>query len=184
MINTFTSRKPKRLNTRDYSQQGYYYITICTYNRLDFFGAIKNNNMVLNQYGHIAKNAWLDIPNHHNNIKLDEFIVMPNHIHGIINVVVGAGPARPFTKYKNSNNLSIIIGSYKSSVSRQINKLNQNKFKWQKSFHDYIIRTSNHSLYNISQYIINNPSNWGTDENNLINHKVKGQAGLAPTTIF
>ena len=108
--------------------------------------------------------------NHHNNIKLDEFVVMPNHIHGTINVVVGAGPARPFTKYKNSNNLSIIIGSYKSSVSRQINKLNPDKFKWQRSFHGRIIRTSSHSLHNIREDIINNPEKWDDDVNNIKNH--------------
>ena len=191
-LKTFKARKPNRLKECDYSNQGYYYITICTYNRLELFGTIKNNNMILNEYGHITKNIWLDIPNHHNNIKLDEFVVMPNHIHGIINVVVGAGPARLFIKYIKPNNLSIIIGSYKSSVTRRINKLNQNEFKWQRSFHDQIIRTSNHSLHNIREYIINNPAKWDDDANNIKNHKLKGQAlrgysgfpsvtGLAPT---
>ena len=140
--------------------------------------------MILNQHGEIARNAWLDLPNHHKNMKLDEFIIMPNHIHGIINAVGGAGPARPSTEYKNINNLSIIIGSYKSSVSRQINKLNHNEFRWQRSFHDEIIRTGNRALYNIRKYIINNPANWDTDENNIKNHKLEGQAGLAPPTKF
>ncbi|MCQ9205862.1 MAG: transposase [Omnitrophica bacterium] len=184
MINTFTPRKPKRLKTHDYLQQGYYHITICTHNHQEAFGTIKNNSMILNEYGHIANNTWIDLPNHHKNIKLDEYIIMPNHIHAIINVVVGAGPARPFTKYKNSNNMSIIIGSYKSSVTRQINKLNNNKFRWQRSFHDYIIRSSNHSLYNIRKYIINNPANWDADENNIKNYKLKGRAGPAPTATF
>ena len=129
---------------------------------------------------------------------------MPNHIHGIINTVAGAGPvtegnpeyprrARPFIKYKNINNLSIIIGSYKSSVTRQINKLNQNKFRWQRSFHDQIIRTGNRFLHNTREYIINNPTKWDDDENNIKNYKLKGQAlrgysgfpsvtGLAPAT--
>jgi len=114
------------------------------------------------------------------NIKLDEFVIMPNHIHGIINTVAGAGPARPFNKNTKNNNLSIIIGSYKSTVTKQINRLNNNSFKWQRSFHDEIIRTSNRSLYNARKYIINNPTNWEMDENNIKNYFVKGQAGLAP----
>ena len=184
MKNIFTPRKSHRLKTHDYFQQGYYLVTICAYNKQEVFGVIENNCMKLNEYGQIAKNAWLDLPNHHENIKLDEFIIMPNHIHGIINVVVGSGPARTYTKYKNTNNLSVIIGSYKSSVSRQINQLNHNKFKWQRSFHDYIIRTSNLSLYNIRKYTINNPTNWEMDEHNIKNNKLEGQAGLAPTTVF
>ncbi|MBL7073419.1 MAG: transposase [Candidatus Omnitrophica bacterium] len=132
--------------------------------------------MILNQYGNIAKNAWLDLPNHHDNIRLDEFTLMPNHVHGIIGIKnpVGVGPARPF------NNLSIIIGSYKSSVTKQINRLNNNAFKWQRSFYDHIIRTDE-SLYSIREYIINNPSKWDDDENNIKNYSLEGKAGLAPT---
>jgi len=94
--------------------------------------------------------------------------------HGIINVVAGAGPARPSTKYKNINNLSIIIGSYRSTVTKQINKLNNNSLKWQRSFHGEIIRTGNHSLYDTREYIINNPANWEMDENNIKNYSIKG----------
>ncbi|MFH1518941.1 MAG: transposase [Candidatus Omnitrophota bacterium] len=184
MGNTFKYRKTRRLKSHDYSKQGYCHVTICTYNHLEIFGEIENNKMILNQFGEIAKNAWLDLPNHHKNIKLDEFIIMPNHIHGIINAVAGAGPARPSNKNTKNNNLSIIIGSYKSSVTKQINRLNNNSFKWQRSFHDEIIRTSNPSLYNTRKYIINNPTNWDIDKNNIKNYSVKGEAGLAPATTF
>ena len=78
------------------------------------------------------------------------------------------------------NNIPVIIGSYKSSVTRQINKIQNKQFKWQRSFHDQIIRTT-HSLENTREYIINNPINWDTDENNIKIHSVEGQAGLAPT---
>lgn len=184
MTNIFKFRKTIRLKDHDYSKQGYYHVIICTYNHLRIFGKIENNKMILNQHGEIARNAWLDLPNHHKNIKLDEFIIMPNHMHGIINTVAGAGPARPSNKNTKNNNLSIIIGSYKSTVTKQINKLNNNSFKWQRSFHDEIIRTSNLSLYNTRKYIINNPINWATDENNIKNYSVKGEAGLAPATMF
>ena len=121
MQNIFKPRKPNRLKEYDYSEPGYYYITICTFNRREMFGSVENNNMLLNQCGNIAQTSWLDLPNHHKNIHLDRFIVMPNHIHGIIEIKypVGGGPARPFNK---KNNISVIIGSYKSTVSKQINK--------------------------------------------------------------
>ena len=98
MTNAFKSRKPIRSKQRNYSRQGYYYITICTYNRQEIFGEIKNNSMILNRHGEIARNAWLDLPNHHTNMKLDEFVIMPNHLHGILNLIGGAGPARPLQR--------------------------------------------------------------------------------------
>ena len=178
----FKSRKQNRLNGYDYSANGYYSVTICTQNREYIFGDIANNEMALNQYGDIVKNSWLDLPNHHENIGLDQFIIMPNHIHGIIiiNNPVGNGPARSSNNHTN-NNLSVIIGSYKSTVTKQINRINDNTFKWQKSFHDHIIRIDK-SLNNIREYIINNPKNWELDENNI--NSLEVQAGLNPTGQF
>ncbi|MFH1645471.1 MAG: transposase [Candidatus Omnitrophota bacterium] len=165
-MNEFSKRKAVRFDGYDYSKPGYYYVTICTYNRERFFGHIKNGYMVLNDYGKIAKNVWLKIPNHFFNIGLDEYVIMPNHIHGIIIIdeFVGDGHARP--DYRNKSNLSVIIGSYKSAVSKQIHQLNEISFKWQRFFYDHIIRTDE-SLNKIREYIINNPINWANDKNNL-----------------
>ena len=96
-----------------------------------------------------------------------------------INCIVGNGPARS-SKYQKPNNLSVMIGLYKSTVTKQINRINNNIFKWQKSFYDHIIRTEK-SLNNIRQYIINNPATWDTDENNIKNYSLEVQAGLNPT---
>ena len=174
-MNNYPKRKPSRLKEYDYSQSGYYYVTICTQNHEYIFGEVENNGMVLSQCGHIAKESWLDLPSHHKNIQLDEFVIMPNHLHGIIiiNNPVGNWPAC------SANNLSIIIGLYKSTVTKQINRIINNGFSWQKSFYDHIIRTGE-SLNNIREYIANNPLNWNTDENNLLN-KVTEQAGQFPT---
>ena len=215
-MKTLPKRKPTRLFGYDYSHAGYYYLTICTYKKYEYFGEIENNKMILNQYGQIASNAWLDLPNHHRNIELDEFVIMPNHIHSLI-TAVGAGPARPVDNKtrpvdnktrpvdnktrpvdNKTNNLSTVIGSYKSSVTRQINKICPNNFKWQRSFYDCIVRTSNHSLYAIREYIIDNPANWDRDENNInfitgqenylstrqTGNLLTGQAGLAPTAVI
>lgn len=162
------SRKLNRLTGFNYSTSRYYYVTICTYNKTEFFGSIINNKMVLNQYGDIANEAWKDLPNHHKNIQYDEFIVMPNHVHGIIiikNPMVGAGPAQP-SKPTQPTNLSTIIGSYKSRVTKDINRIKRNVFKWQRSFYDHIIRNDS-TLDKIRNYIINNPAQWENDENNL-----------------
>jgi len=177
--NQYKSRKPVRLEGYDYSQSGFYYVTICTQHRECCFGNIVDDEMTLNSWGNIANNAWLLLPNHHHNVDLDVFVIMPNHVHGIIiiNKPVGNGPARSAITI---NNLSVIIGSYKSTVTKQINRINGSIFKWQKSFYDHIIRTPA-SLQNIREYIVNNPSTWNVDENNLINHKITVQAGLNPT---
>jgi putative transposase len=76
--------KSTRLKNFDYSQNGYYFITICTKNHEYFFGEVKNDKMVLNKIGKIAEKFWLEAPNHFSNAKLDEFIIMPNHIHSIV----------------------------------------------------------------------------------------------------
>ena len=176
----FKSRKQNRLNNYDYSSNGYYYVTICVYNREYIFGEIINDEMILNRCGNIAKKSWRDLPNHHIGIELGQFIIMPNHIYGviIINNPVGNGPARSSNKYQKLNNLSVIIGSYKSTVTKQINRINDNTFKWQKSFHDHIIRIDK-SLNNIRNYIINNSKTWELDENNI--NSLEVQAGLNPT---
>lgn len=88
------NRKRNRLKDSDYSNDGYYFVTICTKNREEFFGKIENEKMILNEYGDIVEKCWFDLPKHYKNCVLDEFIIMPNHIHGIMiidNYIVGNG---------------------------------------------------------------------------------------------
>ena len=118
-----------------------------------------------------------EIPDHHPDVESDKFIVMPNHVHGIviINNPVGDGHARP------DNNLSAITGSYISAVTKRINHLNDGgSFKWQRFFYDHVICTEE-LLKNIREYIINNPLKWDDDGNNIKNYMVTGQACLTPT---
>ncbi|MFH1798112.1 MAG: hypothetical protein ABH844_02035 [Candidatus Omnitrophota bacterium] len=84
MTNIFKPSKPRRIKGYDYSKDGYYYVTVCTYNHGEIFGIVENETMVLNQYGNIAKKSWLDLPKHHKNIHLNEFIIMSSHIPGIV----------------------------------------------------------------------------------------------------
>ena len=94
--NNFTKNKRRvqsmRLKYWNYSENGYYFVTICAKNKIEYFGKIKNGKMILNEYGKIAKKYWIEIPKHFLDVKIDEFVIMPNHIHGIIiikNIVGG-----------------------------------------------------------------------------------------------
>lgn len=163
----FHHRKRNRLKNFDYSNNGYYFVTICVYKREYVFGEIKDDQMVLNRYGKIMKKCYLDLPNHYINCTLDEYVIMPNHMHGIIiikNVGNGLKPFPTNTKYS----LSEIIRGFKTFSSRSIHQLGLNSFKWQKSFYDHIIRNEQ-SLWAIRQYIKNNPKNWEEDRNNVEN---------------
>jgi putative transposase len=92
-------RRSIRLKDYDYSQDGAYFVTICVHNRESLFGKIANEKMILNDVGKIAEQCWCEIPQHYPNVILDKYIVMPNHVHGILiidNPSVGANNLRPY----------------------------------------------------------------------------------------
>jgi REP element-mobilizing transposase RayT len=160
------NRKPNRLYGYNYSQNGYYFVTVSTKDRCEWFGKIKNDIMELNEYGEIAKKAWLEIQNHFKNIELNEFVVMPNHVHGII-VIVGDRHACPLQIKRQYQILPVVIGSYKSAVTRYINQIKNDKnFHWQRSFYDRVIRNEN-ELAQIQEYILNNPKKLDLDTENM-----------------
>lgn len=160
-----TTTKPVRRKTRlqgyDYSQEGAYFVTICTHQRDHLFGDIRQEEMRLSAIGSIASEDWQAIPNHYPTIDLDAFAVMPNHIHGII-FLVGAGFI-PTAVTPPTPSLSQIMAGYKAGVTRRINRLNQfSQSIWQRSFHDHIIRTER-ELNTIRHYVENNPALWEQD---------------------
>ena len=164
------NRKPNRLRNYDYSQNGMYFITICAKDRFECFGEIKNGRMILNNPGKIAENLFLKIPNHFSSAFLDEFVIMSNHIHGIIEINVGNAYMRSLQSDRSKMLLSKVIHGYKSSVTREFNRLKKYNvdFKWQKSFYDHIIRNEI-SLNKIREYIQTNPEMWKRDRNNVEN---------------
>ena len=176
-----------RLQNWDYQWRGAYFITICTHNRTHYFGEINNDKMQLSNIGIIADVLWFEIKNHAHNVELGEFIVMPNHIHGILilnndNVKHGNGnvetrhalslQSQPQLKtigqkrFQNQgkNTVSSIIGSYKSAVTKHVHRLGYD-FKWQSRFWEHIIRNE-HEYQRIAQYIIDNPKKWAMDKLN------------------
>lgn len=172
-----------RLRNWDYSFPGCYFVTICTENRKCWFGKIVNDHFVSFRIGRIALAHWQAIPTHYSHVKLDEFVVMPNHVHGILIIIIeiiegkhvhSPGLGRPGHVLKAENlseavpkkgSLSAILRSYKSGVSRASRMSGFTSFAWQERFYDQILR-SNASVNAVRDYIINNPRNWARDAEN------------------
>ena len=175
---TNRNRKPNRLQDYDYSQTGYYLVTICTQDKINYFGEIEKVRMKLSDIGQIVTDCWRGIPEHLRDTALDEFVVMPNHIHGIIvikgnNSLQGDGVGNnDRCSLRNARNMELlpkIISQYKSSVTRMVRKQwGNHSFGWQKSFYDHVIR-NNEDLHRVRTYIQNNPLNWELDKNNRAN---------------
>lgn len=170
------NRKLNRWPGHDYSLPGYYFITICTKNRQVVFGEVFNYKMELNEFGQISADFLQDIPKHFNNCELDEFIVMPNHVHCLLYInyknekehlkIVVDADLRPLRNTECL--LSKIIHQFKSSVTREIHKQDCLHFQWQRSFYDRVIRNET-ELSRIRKYIFDNPVKWVKDINNPIN---------------
>jgi len=157
-----------RLPSWDYGANAPYFVTICTKNKRMFFGRIINNIIKLSPLGKIAQKYWLEIPKHFPFVELDEFIIMPNHIHGIIIInksIVETQHVASLHKNKfgpQSQNLASIVRGYKSGVTMYARK-NNIEFDWQPRYYDHIIKNYK-SWERIQQYILQNPNNWLNDE--------------------
>ena len=167
------NRKRNRLSYYDYSQPGYYFLTICLKHLQMYFGVIEGGRMTLSNIGEIVDGCWRAIPEHIRGITLDEYKIMPNHIHGIVIISsVGDADLRPLQSHDRSKMLlSKVIHGFKSSVTRKINSRHpRNNFSWQRSYYDNVIRNDK-SLLETRKYIVGNPLKWEFDKNNPINLK-------------
>ena len=158
-------RKSIRLKGYDYSQNGAYFVTICTQHREHLFGRIVDGKMMLNHAGKIAQNELQKTLTIRKNMDIYCFVIMPNHIHFIV-VIVGAycNTPLPVQFISPSNNLGSMIRGYKSTVTKQINKFRKTPKRsiWQRNYYEHIIRNAK-SLGQISEYIFANPKNWEND---------------------
>lgn len=162
-------RRSVRLKGYDYTQAGAYFVTIVTQGRECLFGEVVDGEMVLSKWGKTVQELWDAIPVHFPNAQLDTFVVMPNHVHGII-VVAGARHASPLPRTTppprgpESQSLGAIVGSFKSVVTKSINSLRGTPgiSVWQRDYHEHIIRDES-TLHRIREYIVNNPLQWAVD---------------------
>jgi REP element-mobilizing transposase RayT len=146
------------------------FTTVCTDGREHLFGEIHDVKMIENQNGQIVRACWNDLPNHYPNVELDEFVVMPNHMHGIIFILenrVGAIHESPLPRGRRKMLLSKIVGRFKMNAAKQINEFRHTPglSVWQRGFYDHIIRDEQ-SLNRIREYIITNPDRWEYDREN------------------
>jgi REP element-mobilizing transposase RayT len=177
-------RRSIRLKGYDYSQAGLYFITICTKNRECLFGKIEKGVMILNQAGKIADECWMNIQNHFPNVRLHEYVVMPNHVHGILEITnvadrmaVGTKKFSPVKRIgdesaraKNrsllhppSKTVGSIVRGFKIGVTKWFHENTNINDVWHRNYYEHIMR-DNASFQTITNYILNNPQKWDKDK--------------------
>ena len=178
------SRRTIRIEGYDYSLPGAYFVTLCTQNRECLYGVVEEEEMLLNDFGKIVDEEWRKTPFIRPDVEFDTFIVMPNHLHGIIMIheratapgidTHGARPhgakPRPASgrpKGAPSGSLGAIVGQFKSASARRINRTRSvpGSAVWQRGFYEHVIR-SEESLARIREYIVGNPAKWAEDKYN------------------
>jgi putative transposase len=184
-----------RLPNRDYAANGWYFVTICTKDCFHYFGQVMSGQVKLSEIGEIAQKCWVEITNHFEHTQIDAYVIMPNHVHGIVvidkprsqnvetlhcnvstqcDIIQQDTPCdvtqRQFMSQisPKAGSLSAIARSYKSAVTRHCRHNNYDHFAWQSRFYEHIIRADG-SLDRIREYIINNPAKWEHEKNNSAN---------------
>jgi putative transposase len=165
-------RRSIRLRNYDYSQAGYYYVTICTQDRICLFGGVREEHVYLNRLGLLVKRCWRWLPHRYPYVKLDRWVIMPNHLHGIVviadeDLCRGGSRTAPTAVVPRRKALGRLIGAFKTASTKEINKIMNTPGAriWQRSFYDHVMRNET-ELGLIRQYIFNNPLKWHLDRNN------------------
>ncbi len=175
------NRKLNRRNDWNYDKPGWYFITVCSEDKGDIFGVVKNNKIIVNKCGAVVGNKIGEIKNHFIDLNVDDYVIMPNHVHLLIWVKFSVGNAYMHSKNgkevnrnweRNAYMRSVlpvkrsdmlipkVIQNFKAAVSRELEVR-----IWQKSYHDEIVRNKE-MLERIRKYIKDNPKNWNSDKNN------------------
>ena len=176
-------RRSIRLKGYDYASAGAYYVTIVTWRREFLFGEVVNGEMMLSKFGLVAKQQWEKLPKSFPNIVLGAYVIMPNHMHGIIEIINGRGtagsldnldgessrraPTREQFQKPVKGSIPTMIRSYKSAVSYRINLIRRSDGVpvWQRNYYEHIIRDEK-DLQNKTDYINANPLLWDEDDEN------------------
>jgi len=173
-------RRSIRLQGYDYSRSGAYFVTVCAYNKECLFGEIVDGKMVLNEYGNIILREWMRTPVIRMEMSIDEFVIMPNHIHGIVCITnIGANSRSPLREPRinmGHKTLASFIAGFKSITTKQINQIRNMPGVpvWQRNYYEHVVRDvgangGSPKLDAIRQYIQSNPGQWNNDENYVAN---------------
>ena len=166
-------RRSIRLQGYDYSRPGAYFVTMVSHMRECLFGYVTGGRVTLNAFGEIVADEWKKSGDIRKNMEFDVFVIMPNHVHGIVHIVDRRGdrrvaptmPDAPLTPAKHL--LPSFVSGFKSVVTKRINELRRmpGMAVWQRNYYEHIIRDEV-SLNRIREYIINNPLQWDSDPEN------------------
>jgi REP element-mobilizing transposase RayT len=176
-------RRSVRMVNYDYSAPGAYFITICTFRRANLLGEIKDGSARLSAAGKLVEQCWLEIPQRYENILLDEFVIMPNHFHGILLLETG-GDSPPDTSVDGSSRVQThpfryppahrrrmliprIVGYFKMNSAKRINRMRGTSGErvWQRNYYERVVRSED-ELRRIREYIVGNPASWELDKEN------------------
>lgn len=164
------SRRSLRLGGYDYAHAGAYFVTVCTEGKVCLFGEIVRDEMEWSHMGRIVHETWVALPEHYVDVRLDAFVVMPNHVHGVIVLTessVGAGlrPARVPNTVRQP--LSEVVRAFKGFSARRINELRGTPGKpvWQRGYYEHVIRDED-EWRRVREYIANNARRWEMDREN------------------
>jgi len=185
-------RRSIRLDGYDYSQDGWYSVTMCALGHKCLFGKFADGQIQLYEYGRIIDKCWKWLAEQYDYVHLDRYVVMPNHLHGIIIIRRGGSRIAPYVdknrflggsriygsceggsrtapteNTRKFKPLSRLVGAFKTVSTKQINIIRNTPGRklWQRNYFEHIIR-SEEELNHIRQYIVDNPANWQTDKEN------------------
>ena len=173
-------RRSIRLKGFDYTSAGAYFVTLVAYQRNTLFGEILNGQIQLSNFGKVADECWRDIPDHFSNVELGTYVVMPNHLHGILVVnnndvdadastftrrgTIYRAPTEQFQKPVRGS-IPTIVRTYKAAVTRRIGREYNRTGIWQRNYYEHVIRNEQ-EWDRIHRYIESNPSQWNEDGEN------------------
>jgi REP element-mobilizing transposase RayT len=187
-------RRSIRLRDYDYSQVGAYFVTVCTHNRTCLFGDVVDGEMVTNDAGRIVQAIWKALPLHYPGVALDEFVIMPKHVHGIIVLDSGVGAQfiappdadgsegainrAPTTDALSASDrpptLGDIVRGFKARSTRLLRRDRGYQRVWQRNYYEHVLRDKG-SLSRVREYISNNPLHWAFDRENPVHHAATDQ---------
>jgi REP element-mobilizing transposase RayT len=166
-------RRSIRLKGHDYSRTGAYFVTIVTHGRELLFGAVLNGEVHLNDAGRMVSATWAGTPDIRPNVTLDEFVVMPNHFHGVLVIHEPRGVirlARPIAVGAPGlvrGSLGAIVGQFKSLTTKRLNVMRRSPGfpVWQRNYYEHVVR-DDADLDRLREYIAANPARWLEDDEN------------------
>ncbi|HTZ98790.1 MAG TPA: transposase [Candidatus Aquilonibacter sp.] len=170
-------RRPLRIAGFDYSQPANYFVTICTHGHRQILGYVSGSEMRLNSAGAAVRGAWFDLPKRFPSIVLPEFVAMPNHVHAIIGLTrpipprnAGAASSAPTTEKQGLRypSLANVVRTFKSVSAIEVNRIlgRSGEPVWQRNYYEHIIRNAK-EFQRICKYILENPSHWHDDPENI-----------------